>query len=138
MTYLLLISLVVAMLLAGSSSWRKSVAGYVGVVLATSIFICSFFVESMLASYRNSEMSSFFLDVGAVLVGVGLTWVFFTMKYLTNTSFFNISYQSMSKFKEYVDKKGYRTPYESFTIIGGYVVFFYSIFFFAIYVYMDR
>ena len=60
------------------------------------------------------------------------------MKYLTDSTLFDLSYQSMAGFKGYVDRKGYRTPYESFTIVAGYVLFGYALVFFAIYAYMAR
>ena len=134
MSYILLISLAAIVILAATSSWRLSLAGYLGILFSTLVFFGSFFLDFI----NESNISLLFMDVGAFIFFVGIFWLFFTMKYLTDSSLFDLTYQSMSKFKEYVDKKGYRTPYESFTIIGGYVLFIYSMFFFAAYAYMGR
>ncbi|MBV2091683.1 MAG: hypothetical protein KUF72_12435 [Candidatus Thiodiazotropha sp. (ex Ctena orbiculata)] len=138
MTNILLISLAATVVLAAMSSWRYSFVGYFGIVATTFVFLGAFFIESILEALHDSNRVQFFMELGLLLIAWGFSWFFFTMKYITDSSLFDLTYQSMPKFKEFVDRKGYRTTFEAFTIAAGYVLFVSAMLFYAFYRYRER
>ncbi|MCG8095135.1 MAG: hypothetical protein JAZ17_16205 [Candidatus Thiodiazotropha endolucinida] len=138
MTNILLVSLIATVFLAAISSWRQSFVGYLGILTSIFVFICAFFIESILEALYESDLTRLLIELGLLILSVGYFWLFFTMKYITDSSVFDLTYQSMPKFKEYVDRKGYRTNFESLTIISGYTLFASTVLFFAFYIYVGR
>lgn len=112
--------------------------GYLGILTSIFVFICAFFIESILEALYESDLTRLLIELGLLILSVGYFWLFFTMKYITDSSVFDLTYQSMPKFKEYVDRKGYRTNFESLTIISGYTLFASTVLFFAFYIYVGR
>lgn len=119
MTNILLISLAATVILAAMSSWRYSFVGYLGIVASTFVFLGAFFIESILEALHDSDRVQFFMELGLLLIAWGFFWFFFTMKYITDSSLFDLTYQSIPRFKEFVDRKGYRATFEAFTITAG-------------------
>ncbi|MEW8332901.1 MAG: hypothetical protein AB2604_14195 [Candidatus Thiodiazotropha taylori] len=138
MTNILLVSLIATVFLAAISSWRQSLVGYLGILTSIFVFICAFFIESILEALYESDLTRLLIELGLLILSVGFFWLFFTVKYITDSSVFDLTYQSMPKFKEYVDRKGYRTNFESLTIISGYTLFASTVLFFAFYIYVGR
>lgn len=112
--------------------------GYIGILASIFVFIGAFFVDSILEAMYESDLTLLLLELGLSIISFGFFWLFFTMKYLTDSSLFDLTYQSMPKFTEYVDSKGYRTTFESITIVGGYILFASSMLLFCVYIYVDR
>ncbi|ODB83613.1 hypothetical protein A3193_12010 [Candidatus Thiodiazotropha endoloripes] len=135
MTNILLISLAATVILAAISSWRYSFVGYLGIVASTFVFLGALLFESILEALHDLDFVQFFMELGLLYIACGFFWFFFTMKYITESSLFDLTYQSMPKFKEFVDRKGYRTALESFTITAGYVLFLSAMLFYAFYIY---
>lgn len=112
--------------------------GYIGILVSIFVFIGAFFSDSILEAMYESDLILFLLELGLAIISFGFFWLFVTMKYITDSSLFDLTYQSMPKFTEYVNSKGYRTTFESITIYGGYILFTSSLLLFFIYIYMDR
>lgn len=135
MTNILLISLTATVILAAISSWRHSFVGYLGILASTFVFLGALFFESILEALHDSDLVQLIMELGLLFIAYGFFWFFFTVKYITESSLFDLTYQSMPMFKEFVDRKGYRTAFESFTITAGYGLFLSAMLLYAFYIY---
>jgi hypothetical protein len=57
-----------------------------------------------------------------LLIVFSLISLMINMRYITMTSFLDLKYQGLSKFKDFCLQKGHLTIFESFTINGLYLV----------------
>lgn len=133
MTTTALIFFTATMILMSTSSWLYSKINYFLTVVVSSIFVSLFFIDSLSGYYQANDFKRFTIELGVLLSVVGFLWFFVTSKYLTESKFLDVTYQSMDKLKEYIDQKGYRTKFEAFTIKAGYFIFFCSIIMFTLY-----
>jgi hypothetical protein len=63
-----------------------------------------------------NDLVSLFEHVGSVLFVTGIFYLVVTTKYLTNSRFFDLEHFGVDKAIAYIDKKGFRTEYESFYV----------------------
>jgi hypothetical protein len=64
----------------------------------------------------DNDLISLAEQIGAFIFVSGVFFLFITTKYLTNSSAFDLEHFGVDKAIAYIDKKGFRTKYESFYV----------------------